>query len=70
MGLHLQAHLSKELLFFQDFFQFFFGIFSFFSSTAFASAFAFDSAFASADYLLCIDTATKLDDKTYIHLDF
>ena len=27
--------------------------------------FAFASAFASADYLLCIDTATKLDDKTF-----
>ena len=25
----------------------------------------FASAFASADYLLCIDTATKLDDKTF-----
>ena len=31
----------------------------------FASAFAFASAVASADYLLCIDTATKLDDKTF-----
>ena len=25
----------------------------------------FASAFASADYLVCIDTATKLDDKTF-----
>ena len=32
---------------------------------AFPSAFAFTSALASADYLLCIDTATKLDDKTF-----
>ena len=31
----------------------------------FASTFGFASAFASADYLLCIDTATKLDDKTF-----
>ena len=30
-----------------------------------AFAFAFASAFASADYLLCIDIATKLDDKTF-----
>ena len=31
----------------------------------FASAFAFAYAFASSDYLLCIDTATKLDHKTF-----
>ena len=31
----------------------------------FAFAFSFASAFSSADYLLCIDTAAKLGDKTF-----
>ena len=62
------------VIFFGNVFRVFFFPYCLLLLFASASAFAFllvlllllfASAFASADYLLCIDTATKLDDKTF-----